>query len=164
MRTLYIVGEISAENYLKFSEQLAVLEGVKRAADNPITIELFSEGGDAYSALAFAGRIRNCKSPTIIIAHGYVASAAVLILASGVYRKMSKEAWVMVHEDSGEIAGNVTEMQRDANHFRRLENQWAKLLEQVTNRSAKFWADAHTKTTYFCARECLDLGIIDEVI
>lgn len=160
-RKIYIVDAISDESYLKFSKKLAVLES---QGLSQIEIELFSSGGDAYSALAFSSRIRQCKCAIKINAHGFVASAAVLVLASGHLRTMAKEAWVMVHEDSGKVSGSVTEMVKAAGHLDLLEDQWAQLLAERSLASAEEWRLLHNETRYLSAKQCLDLGLIDEVV
>lgn len=161
MKKLYIVGEINYEAYQKFSESLTELEdkGFKY-----IAIELVSDGGDAMAALAFSSRIRNTNCDITIIALGNVASAATLILASGDFRMMSKDAWVMVHEDSGEVSGTVSEMEREVKHLRALEYQWNDLLFKLTNTEARVWQDYNKRTTYLNAEECLKLGLVDKLI
>lgn len=160
-RKIYISGEITTEAFTKFSRRLSRLE---RESSKPIEIELISEGGCAYDALAFAGRMRNSKCELIVKAYGLVASAAVIILAYGDKRYMAREAWLMVHEDSAELDGSVTDIEKAAAHMRRLEDQWANLLTQVTSTSYEVWETAHANTTFYSANECKILGLIDEVI
>ena len=161
-RRLQIIGEITDKSYKKFSKKLYELE-ISDPRET-ITIELSSEGGDAMAALAYSTRIRRCKTPIIIIAYGLVASAAVLILASGERRLMAKEAWVMVHEDSGVLEGNTSSLERQVKHMRRLENQWNKLLAEYTTTEAEEWDFLALNETYLCAGECRDLGLVDKII
>lgn len=130
----------------------------------PIFMVLSSEGGDAYVALAFAARMRVSACPLHLTAYGEVSSAAVLVLAAATTRRLARESWVMVHEDSGEIEGTVVEMEREAKQHRRMEDQWAMLLEERTGTSASIWTDLHKATTYLTPAECLELGLIHEVI
>ncbi len=160
-RIVRICGEINNETFSTFSAQLLSAEKVKRCS---VTIELHSDGGYGYSALAFAARMRQSKCCITVVAYGYVASAAVLILASAHKRKMTKEAWVMVHEDAGKINGDVVKMEREAKQYRLLEQQWAKLLSIRTGTSQEIWERLHKETTYLNAQACLELGLIDEVV
>lgn len=174
MKTFSIHGEISTESFTKFSKRLNILEAVEY--EGPVHIELTSEGGAAYDALAFASRIRRSELDITITAVGLVASAAVMLLAAGKKgkRRMAREAWLMVHEDSGSfdsIEGSVEELEekakkfiRNVEHLRRMEEQWATLLEEFTGTSKDIWAKLHRKETYLSAGECLALGIIDEVV
>lgn len=150
------------ETYLEFSEQLTELEN-KSNCDN-VYIELCSEGGEAYAALAFYSRMRSTTCPIYIKSYGLVASAAVLILAAGGHRQLSREAWVMVHEDEGTQEGSVSLLEVQIKQGRRLEDQWNTLLSSRTNTTSDGWAALHKSTTYLSAEECLKLGLIDEII
>lgn len=160
-RLIRIVGTIDEDAFKQFSEQLSELEQI---SSKPVTIELSSGGGVAYDALAFSGRMRNSPCELIVKAYGYVASAAVLILASGDERQMAKEAWVMVHEDSAKTKGNVVELEREVKHLRRMEDQWSHLLGYLSNASAEEWTNLHKITSYLSAEQCLTLGLVDVLI
>ena len=159
-RKMIMVGGISESMLQSFCAHLAVLEGKSK---QPIILELSSPGGNAYDALAFAARIRTSSCVISVCAYGLVASAAVLVLAAGKKRLMSKEAWVMVHEDSGSIDGNTTDTRKWAAHMERLEYQWADLLSEMTKTSATKWRGLHNQTKYLTADECLELGLVDEI-
>lgn len=159
-RLIRIIGMIDENSFKEFSEQLYELEKTNK----PIHIELSSGGGVAYDALAFRGRIGSSPCVIKITAYGLVASAAVLILASGDVRYMAKEAWVMVHEDSDKIRGKVVDLERETKHLRRMEDQWNLLLERSTGTDWKVWERLHKDNTYLCAAECLKLGLVDKLI
>lgn len=160
-RKIFLIDSINDESYEKFSRRVAALE---RESTLPIEVELMSSGGDAYSALAFSGRMRSSKCQFVIKAYGFVASAAVMILAAGDVRAMTKETWVMVHEDSGKANGSVTEMQKVALQWSAMEDQWATLLAEYTTTTAEVWRKLHNETKYLTATQCLDLGLIDEIV
>jgi len=161
-RVIRVVGEINEEAYLSFSRKLAFFENQDK--DYEVIVELNSEGGTAHDALGFVGRMRNSPCFISVIAHGLVASAAVIILAYGDKRSMSREAWVMVHEDSGEVDGSTSEKEKVVLHSKRMERQWAYLLALKTTTTYEKWLQLHKDTTFLEAKECLELGLIDEVI
>lgn len=167
MSKIYIHGEINDETYVKFSRQLSRREAAVKLSDNIIQeIELISDGGSALSAMAFYDRIRRSSLHVNITATGFVASAAVLILAAGDCRRMTKNAWVMVHEDTtGSLKGLlVTDAEREIKQLRILENQWNKLLAEVTKISAREWERLNINTTYLTPQECLSYGLIEEIV
>lgn len=161
-RKINIIGDIDNEAYLLFVEQMDALE--KGTGD--IEIELSSDGGDAYSALAFFDRIRRSQCDIIIIAHGLVASAAVIILAAGDYRQITANSWVMVHEDTVPFNedARVTEVEKDVAHSRRLEIQWCELLEKVTGTPQDTWASLHKAETYLTPEDCLRLNLVETIV
>lgn len=162
-RKINIIGEIDDTSYAEFVEQLDDLESI---IDDDITIELNSCGGDAISALAFYDRIRLSKNNITIYVLGAAQSAAVVILAAGDKRIMSKNAWVMVHEDTIVLPedARVSDVEKNAQVSRRLEDQWNKILEQETGTSAETWEQLHAEETYLDANECLKLGLVDKII
>lgn len=167
MSKIYITGDINEEAYLKFSKEFRKRVMSKGAKDRPIYIEINSGGGSAIDALAIAGKIRhfvNKDYNIITVGCGCIYSAAVVILAAGGTRCMFKEAWVMVHEDSDKIKGKVSSLEKQAKHLRRLEDQWSKVMEELTNTSAEQWSRLHKEETYLDAEECLGLGLVDELL
>ena len=160
-RRIQLIDGITDESYQAFSDKLYQLE---TKSNKSITIELMSYGGSAYAALAFASRIRRCKNHITVVAYGMVASAAVLVLAAGHTRSMTKESWCMVHEDQGKIKGNLNTLEKETKHMRRLEDQWAELLCELTLTSKSKWAKLHKDETYLNAQECLKLGLVDFIV
>lgn len=162
-RNLYLVDDVTPETYLKFSRRLALLEK-SYPKGIVVDLELYSSGGEAYTALAFSSRILNSSLKIRITARALVASAAVLILASGHHRRMTRNSWVMVHEDSGEMSGKTADLEKAALHIRRLETQWNRLLGDLTTTPEYEWETLHSEETYIDAERCLALGLVDELI
>lgn len=165
IRRLCIYGDIDTEAFGKFSRQLCKLERTCKL-NTIIDISLVSDGGSAYAALAFYDRIM-CSSMKIHVnASGLVASAATLILAAGVVRRMTKNSWVMVHEDTTDVTKTMMVSQAEAalEHNREMETQWNKLLEERTGTSAEIWDELNKAETYMTAEDCMKLGLIQEIL
>lgn len=162
MRHISIIGDIDSNSYKTFVEELYILE---EESKKDIIVELSSAGGIALDAIAFSSRMRISPCKFVIHAHGLVGSAAVLILACGDKRIMSRESWLYVHEDqNAKVAESTTEKEKAAKQMRAFENQWCQLLEFYTKTSFEVWADLHRKDIFIPAEECVKLGIVDEVI
>jgi len=159
--TINLIGDIDDQMYSSFIETLGEIES---SGAEEVYVELNSTGGDVYIALAIASRMRLSKLQFNIGAFGIVGSAAVIILASGTYRSMAKEAWVLVHEDGCEYEGRVSKLEKYAKHQRRMEDQWNTLLAERTKTDANTWSHLHKTSTNLDAQECLALGLVDEVI
>jgi len=157
-----LTDEISSES---FSEFMDFVERFSPKHEPVLEIDLFSNGGSAEAALAFCAYMRLSPFKFNITAYGEVASSAVLVLACGHKRRMTKEAWVMVHESSfkaGKLSSSgYEEMGRQ---LRRMEDQWNELLAERTKATASYWGSIHKETTYLSAEECLELGLVDEII
>lgn len=163
-RKIYLIGDIDESAFQSFSEQLAVFEKNKSNRD-PIEIDLNSGGGSAMDALAFCSRIRNSKLQINVTVYGLVGSAAVLVFAACNNRRMTKESWMMVHEDSVNLKTiNTTQYEKQAKHMRRLESQWCRLLFDFTGTEIKVWERLHKEETYLNPNECVNLGIATEIV
>lgn len=155
-----IIGDIDSGAYARFSEELTEAEG----NNEDVFVELMSPGGDAYSALAFYSRMRNSNVKITLHVTGIAASAAILLLAGANHVIMDKDAWLMVHEDSGKISGDVVSLERESAQMRRMENQWVYILSENSKLSAAKWTQLHKVTTYLNAKQALKTGLVDEVL
>ncbi|MEL6947941.1 MAG: hypothetical protein AAFO73_09955 [Pseudomonadota bacterium] len=71
---------------------------VKSQGEKLSEITLHSPGGSVRDALAMGRALREAGISTAVAAHGYCASACPLVLASGLYRRVGREAFVGVHQ------------------------------------------------------------------
>lgn len=161
-RKIAIVGGIDSEALGTFLEALGELEA---ASDDPIELEICSEGGEATTALAFAGRINKSSCTINATAYGLVASAATLILAACNHRRMEASAWVMVHEELGEISfQSVKHLEKIGAQMRKMETQWSGLMAYYTGTPVEKWTELHQRETFLTAAECQSLGLVHEVV
>lgn len=162
MRKIYITGEINEESFHAFCQELDSLEDTK----GDIDVVLNSSGGNALDAIAYACRMRLSPCAINISVFGLAGSAAVIILAAGALRKMTKESWVMVHEDTGSYKNlKTTDLEQQAFIARQLENHWCLLLQEFTGTTADTWRELHKQgDTWLTPQDCLKLGLIQEII
>lgn len=145
-----------------------LVEGVDAYAEGEtVSIFLNSEGGSASDAIAMVDYMRTSGRKYSITAFGLCQSAAVIILACGDYRRIAKGTEVMVHEEYVEeagLTGTLSELEKKVAAMREEEDRWNDLLASKTKVSARYWAGLAKETTYLTAEECLELGLVDEVI
>ena len=130
-----------------------------------ITLNITSYGGDVYAML---GTIDYFKSlPVKVNTHcvGACMSAAAVILSCGTgKRSMTKNSTVMVHEGSAFESGKTSDVLKGADHLKKLQTSINDIMGDVTNKSTEFWEGVSKSDTYLTATECLEYGIIDEII
>jgi ATP-dependent protease ClpP protease subunit len=161
-RTIQMVGEVSDEMFIQLDTAMTILEQVSKAA---IIIRINSLGGSVYDGMAIIGRLKASKCQIITEAYGAVMSAAIMILAAGDKRRMSKYAWCMWHEASYEPAGTVSQVRHAQTQIEREENRGAEMMEQFTTAPKKFWLGEGKagKDLYLSPTECVNLGVVDEL-
>lgn len=164
MRKIHIIGDIGEDSFRDFCEKLDDLEAKK--SNTPIEVELNSIGGNALDAIAFVSRMRVSPYQFNITVFGIAGSAAVLILAAGNHRRITRESWVMVHQDAhSEKSVPTKNFIQAAENARIMEKQWAALLEELTGTDRETWYNLHESgDLYLTPERCLDLKLVHEVI
>jgi ATP-dependent protease ClpP protease subunit len=137
-----------------------LLDGLADAAGEPVTVRITSHGGSPDIALAIAGHIRAYGADTEV--YGQCYSAATLIFAAGISRRMQKWTWVMVHESSELVDGNATALKQAAKNMQKQEDHWNSIMQELTGTDAKIW-EKMSLDTYLTADECLKLGLATEI-
>lgn len=161
MRKIYLHGEVNEKMFSKLSKKIdrLISEGPEA-----IEIELASEGGFPYPALAIYNKIRSCPCHVTIRAVGPVMSAATVILAAGDIRLMSSDAWFMVHESNESIIGRLTAHQAATTQMLKEEMQWADILARHSNWTIEQWRAVSKKTTYLTAFQLKQIKLIDGIL
>lgn len=161
-RVILINGEINEAMFAKVDEQLNEFEA---ESNEPIIVRINSEGGHASDGLAILGRLKASSCPVHTEGYGLIQSSALLLLACGAKRKMSRYAWVMHHESAQELEGTVSELEMEIRQSRREEQFWNKYMAEFSNQNSEFWRKSATKNElYLTAEQCLQYKIIDEII
>jgi len=162
--TMYLTYEIDTDQLYsvmtRFDNFIQYSDGKK-----DVNLIISSYGGDVYAML---GTIDYFKSlPVKVNTHciGACMSAAAVILACGTgKRTMTENSTVMVHEGSAFEVGKTSDVIKGADHMKRLQININRILGDVTKKTQKFWEDISHQDTYLTSEECLDYGIVDEIV
>jgi len=161
--TMYLSYEIDQDQLYAVMTRFDNFVSVNPKKD--ITLNITSYGGDVYAML---GTIDYFKSlPVKVNTHcvGACMSAAAVILACGTgKRSMTKNSTVMVHEGSAFESGKTSDVLKGADHLKKLQSNINRIMGEVTNKNTDFWEGVSKSDTYLTAEECLDYGIVDEII
>jgi ATP-dependent protease ClpP protease subunit len=158
---LQIIGDIDFASFAKFDQELRELE---EAGQKVVGVLLSSQGGSPEASLAFASRMRLSPCDIHIVVMGCVYSAAIIILAYGDKRFMTRESWAMVHEEKMKINDRVTSMERQVAVLRKFEDQAADLLFERTGTDADTWKELHEREAYLTPEACKQLNLIEEIL
>lgn len=162
-RSIQLVGVIDEEMFRLVDTALNLLERDSKAT---VTFKINSQGGSVYDAMAIIGRMRSSKCKIVTEGYGSVMSAATLILAAGDKRRISELSWVMWHESSYDVGGTHTQVKHFSQQVDREDKMWVQMMAKLTLATADFWQNKGQsgKDFYLNAKECLELGIVDEII
>lgn len=159
--SLYIYDVIDA--YWGVSAQ-SVVDAVNAASDaETLNVYINSPGGDVFEGRAIMAAIGRFEGKTVAHIDSLCASAATSIaLACGEVR-MSDGAFFMIHNASGLVWGDKTDMRETADLLEKVEGS---IVNDYTKKTGKddeqvrAWMDAET---WFTAQEALDNGFIDSI-
>ena len=161
--TMYLSYEIDQDQLYAVMTRFDNFVSVNPTQD--ITLNITSYGGDVYAML---GTIDYFKSlPVKVNTHcvGACMSAAAVILSCGTgKRSMTKNSTVMVHEGSAFESGKTSDVLKGADHLKKLQSNINRIMGEVTNKNTDFWEGVSKSDTYLTADECLEYGIVDEII
>jgi len=138
--------------------------GVKK-----VIITINSGGGSAFAGLGMADTIAAMRKAGIEVeghSLGYVASAAVPIMAACSKRIATPNCLFMVHEGklmkflAQETASDLVAQQKMMNL---MGERYIKLLADHSKLSVEDWKAKEKVTTWFTAEEALEWGLIDEI-
>jgi ATP-dependent protease ClpP protease subunit len=137
---MYFVGDISPENNLEFLEKFKRLEStlLKMAADlhgytPEIRIHICSDGGDLFSGFSLMNHIEKSRVRVVTIADGSCCSAATFFLLGGQERRISRNAFILIHQLSTGHYGKYEEMKDELRTCDKLMEQIRDVYTAKTN-------------------------------
>lgn len=165
--TLNFVGSVAKDSALAAIEKLHLFHKV--SPGEPITIVFNSPGGSVIDGMALFDYIRFLRGlghHMTIIALGYAASMAGILLQAADTRVMAKGSWLLIHEVAFGAAGKIGEVEDMAEFGKRLKEQAATIFVE---RSGGKLTREHLELKWqrrdwwLSAEEALSLGLCDEI-
>jgi ATP-dependent Clp endopeptidase proteolytic subunit ClpP len=129
--------------------------------DREIVMRVNSPGGDVFAGIAIYNFLRDFKITTII--DGLAASISSVIALAGRKIRMSRSAFIMVHNPSGLVIGGAEDMREFADHLDKTRDTIAGIYERevgVPKEKAVAWMEGET---WFSGEEALAAGFVDEL-
>jgi len=144
--------------------QLLYLESEDPEKD--IYLYINSPGGYVTSGLAIYDTMQFIKPDVCTICVGQAASAAALLLAAGAKGKRLAlpHARILIHQPSGAISGQATDISIHAQEILELKDKVNKLLALHTGQPLEKIARDTERDFFMGPEEAKKYGIIDEII
>lgn len=153
-------GDDTSTSYKSFREAIDALN-VKT-----LNVYVNSGGGQITEAMAIHDLLTDLqdKGKTVnTIGRGIIASAATYILMAGKNPSMSSNSFLMVHNASGAIWGNVTEIENYAVTLRKFNDQVNTFYQKATGLSKTVIANMMDAETWLTADEAKTKGFVKNV-
>jgi len=158
-------GKVSEESVSQAISNLD--EWSRRKPKNELKILLTSPGGDILHGLSlydFILVLRNRGHKVTVVIMGFAASMGSILAQAGDRRIMTPNAYLMLHEAATWTGGKSSEIEEEMSTLRKFEEKLVTILCSRGNFTKeelkKKW---FKKDLWFDAKECLKLGLIDEI-
>jgi ATP-dependent Clp protease protease subunit len=144
--------------------QLLFLESTDRSRD--IQMYINSPGGSVYAGLGIYDTMQFISPDVATICTGMAASMGQVLLCAGVEGKRTalKHARVMIHQPSGAIGGQATDIEITAREIKKVKHELYSITAYHTGKTVAAIANDSDRDFWMTAQEAKDYGLIDEVL
>src|SRR6185436_14687263 len=144
--------------------QLLFLES--EDADKDINIYINSPGGSVTAGLAIYDTMQYVKPQVSTICIGQAASMGAVLLAAGAKgkRQALPNARIMIHQPSGGMRGQATDMEIQVKEMQRLKKRLNEILAKHSGQPLERLEKDVERDYFLSGGEAKEYGLIDEVV
>ena len=163
-RIIFLQGEIHDGNANEMVMKMLYLQSENRRKD--INFYINSPGGSVSATLAIYDTMQILSCPVTTYCVGLAASGGAVLLAGGATGKryMLPHAKVMIHQPYGQVGGQVSDIEIQADEILKTREVLNKVLSEHTGQSIEQIAKDTNRDYYMTADESKAYGIVDEII
>ena len=154
-----ITGDLTSWNWsvYEFNHKMSEI-----AADEEITLEMNSYGGDVFIGIDLCNTLRSHPGHVTAIVTGIAASAASIAIMGANTIKAYSNTQIMIHNAWTIVAGNANELRKSADDLDSIgESVLASYTDRIDADQAKKLLDDET---FLSAAKAKELGLVDEII
>ncbi len=163
-RIIFLGYPINDEVANIITAQLLFLDSTDRTRD--INMYINSPGGSVYAGLGVYDTMQYVSPDVATICIGMAASMGAILLTAGTHGKRAalKHARVMMHQPSGGIGGQASDIEITVNEIRKLKTELYDIVNYHSNQPLdKIEAD-FDRDHWLTATEAKEYGLVDEVL
>ena len=144
--------------------QLLFLDSTDRTRD--INMYINSPGGSVYAGLGIYDTMQYVSPDVATICIGMAASMGSVLLAAGTHGKRAalKHSRVMMHQPSGAIGGQATDIEITVKEIRKLKKELYEIVCHHSNQTVEKVQDDFDRDYWMTASEAKEYGLVDEVL
>ena len=163
-RIIFLGYPINDEVANIVTAQLLFLDSTDRTRD--INMYINSPGGNVYSGLGVYDTMQYVTPDVATICIGMAASMACILLGAGTNGKRAalKHARIMMHQPSGAIGGQASDIEITVNEIRKLKRELYEIVNNHTDKSIEQIEKDFDRDHWLTAAEAKEYGLVDEVL
>ena len=144
--------------------QLLFMESVDRTRD--IQMYINSPGGSVYAGLGVYDTMQFISPDVSTICTGIAASMGQVLLCAGVKGKRTalKHSRIMMHQPSGGIGGQATDIEITAREIKKLRQELYEITASHTGKTIEEIAKDSDRDYWLTSTEAKEYGLVDEVL
>ncbi len=162
-RIVYLIGEVNDEMSASLVAQLLFLAA---KSDEDIQLYINSPGGSVSAGMAIYDTMQHITPDVATICMGRAASMGAVILSGGAKGKryVLPNSEVMIHQPSGGMEGQATELEIAAEHIRETKKRLNQILADNCGKTyAKLVKDTD-RDHWLRADEAVKYGVADRIL
>jgi len=163
-RIIFLGYPVNDEVANIITAQLLFLDSTDRTRD--INMYINSPGGSVYSGLGVYDTMQYVTPDVATICIGMAASMACVLLGAGTKGKRAalKHSRIMMHQPSGAIGGQASDIEITVNEIRKLKKELYDVVNYHTGKSIEQIEKDFDRDKWMTATEAKDYGLVDEVL
>ncbi len=163
-RIIFLQGEIHDANANELVMKLLFLQSENRRKD--IHFYINTPGGSVSSTLAIYDTMQILSCPVSTYCVGLAASGGAVLLAGGRPKKrfVLPHAKVMIHQPYGQVGGQVSDIEIQAEEILNTRNVLNEILSEHTKQPIEQIAKDTDRDFYMTAAAAKEYGIVDEIL
>jgi ATP-dependent Clp protease protease subunit len=138
--------------------------GMDENYDPIIHLHVNTYGGSIFAAFAAIDTIRRLKSKIYTYVDGSVASAGTLLIAVGHRRFIGQYSHLLIHQLSSGVYGKFVEIEDEFFNCSNLMKLTKDFYKKYTKMPMKKLEEILKRDIWLNAQECLEYGIVDEIL
>ena len=163
-RIIFLGYPVNDEIANIITAQLLFLDSADRTRD--INMYINSPGGSVYAGLGVYDTMQYVSPDIATICIGVAASMACVLLGAGTKGKRAalKHSRIMMHQPSGAIGGQASDIEITVNEIRKLKRELYEVVNNHTGKSIEQIEKDFDRDKWMTASEAKEYGLVDEVL
>ncbi|MBO9595080.1 MAG: ATP-dependent Clp protease proteolytic subunit [Niabella sp.] len=163
-RIIFLGYPINDEVANIVTAQLLFLDSTDRVRD--INMYINSPGGSVYAGLGVYDTMQYVTPDVATICIGMAASMGCVLLGAGTHGKRAalKHARIMMHQPSGGIGGQASDIEITVNEIRKLKKELYEIVNHHTDKPIDQIEKDFERDKWMTASEAKEYGFVDEVL
>ena len=168
---IYYYANVNRDSAVELNKKVGELESKSLTMSKTLDIDtpsikvlINSGGGSITAGISSMDTILRCKVPVETYVDGFCASAATFLSVVGSHRFMSRNSYMLIHQLSTSFWGKYSEFEDEKQNLDLMMKTIKDVYKKYTTVPMKKIDEILKHDLMWDAKQCLEYGLIDEII